>query len=59
MADGWRFHEGRYQIWIANGVGPNGKLLPASAYADATSGGFVLGPELPLALYRLEGDGWN
>jgi hypothetical protein len=59
MADGWRFQEGRYQIWIAHGVSPDGKLLPASAYADDTTGGFVPGPELPVSLYRLEGDGWN
>jgi hypothetical protein len=59
MADGWQIQEGRYQIWMANGVDQNGGLLPKSAYADATTGGFALGPELPVGLYRLEGDGWN
>jgi hypothetical protein len=59
MADGWQFQEGRYQIWMGNGVGQNGSLLAASAFADATTGGFLLGPELPVGLYRLEGDGWN
>ena len=59
MADGWQVQDGRYQIWIANGIDHNGRLLPASAYADNTTGGLVLGPELPVALYRLEGDGWN
>jgi hypothetical protein len=58
MADGWQFHDGRYQIWIANGVAQGGTLLPTSAYADETTGGFVRGPDLPVALYRLEGDGW-
>ncbi len=59
MADGWQIYNGHYQIWIANGVAQNGKLLPASAYMDVTTGGFVSGPELPVSLYRLEGDGWN
>jgi hypothetical protein len=59
MADGWQIHDGQYQIWIANGVAQDGTLLPASAYADATTGGFVSGPALPVGLYRLEGDGWN
>lgn len=59
MADGWQTYHGRHQIWIANGVAQNGTLLPASAYADETTGGFVYGPELPVGLYRLEGDGWN
>ena len=59
MADGWMMYKGRYQIWIANGVAQDGTLLPASAYADETTGGFVYGPELPVGLYRLEGDGWN
>ena len=59
MADGWQIYDGRYQIWIANGVAQDGTLLPASAYADAATGGFVSGPALPVGLYRLEGDGWN
>ena len=59
MADGWQTYHGRYQIWIANGVAQDGTLLPASAYADETSGGFAYGPELPVGLYRLEGDGWD
>jgi hypothetical protein len=59
MADGWQIYDGRYQIWLANGVAQNGTLLPASAYADDTTGGFLSGPELPVGLYRLEGDGWN
>ena len=58
MADGWRTYEGRHQIWVANGVSQNGTLLPFSAYADETTGGFVYGPQLPVELYRLEGDGW-
>jgi len=58
MADGWRTARSGHQIWIANGVAKDGTLLPASAYADATTGGFVYGPDLPIALYRLEGDGW-
>jgi hypothetical protein len=58
MADGWQYYDGRYQIWLANGVAQNGTLLPASGYADETTGGFVNGPTLPVGLYRLEGDGW-
>jgi hypothetical protein len=59
MADGWQIYNGQHQIWIANGVAQDGRLLPASAYAGATTGGFVSGPELPVGLYRLEGDGWD
>jgi hypothetical protein len=59
MADGWQVQDGEYQIWIANGVAQDGTLLPASAYASATSGGFVPGPALPVGLYRLEGTGFN
>jgi hypothetical protein len=59
MADGWAVHDGRYQIWIANGVNRNGALIQASAYADETTGGFVYGPQPPVALYRLEGAGWD
>jgi hypothetical protein len=59
MADGWQIRDGQYQIWLANGVAQDGTLLPASAYADATTGGFLSGPDLPVDLYRLEGDGWN
>jgi len=59
MADGWQVQNGRYQIWIANGVAQNGTLLPASAYADETTGGFDYGPEVPIGLYRLEGDGYD
>jgi len=58
MADGWQIQQGEYQIWLANGVAQNGTLLPASAYASA-SRGFTYGPQLPLALYRLEGSGWQ
>lgn len=57
MADGWQVLDGEYQIWIANGVAQDGTLLPASAYASETSGGFDYGPELPVGLYRLEGAG--
>ncbi|MBN1583532.1 MAG: hypothetical protein JXA89_22680 [Anaerolineae bacterium] len=59
MADGWRTYNGRYQIWLANGVAQNGALIQASAYADETTGGFVYGPRPTVALYRLEGTGWN
>ena len=59
MADGWQMDDGQYQVWIANGVAQDGTLLPASAYADAISGVFVSGPDLPVGLYRLEGDGFN
>jgi hypothetical protein len=59
MADGWQIYEGRYQVWLANGVAQDGTLLPATAYADSTTGGFVSGPDLPVGLYRLEGDGLN
>jgi hypothetical protein len=58
MADGWKYHKGRYQIWIANGVKKNGALIGASAYADHTTGGFQYGPTPAVKLYRLEGDGW-
>jgi hypothetical protein len=58
MADGWQIYQGQYQIWMANGVAQDGTLLPASAYASATSGGFQYGPEVPVGLYRVEGDGW-
>ena len=58
MADGWQIYDGRYQIWIANGVAQDGTLLSVSAYADETTNGFVYGPGLPVGLYRLEGDGW-
>jgi hypothetical protein len=59
MADGWQVDHGHYQIWLANGVSQDGRLLPISAYADETTGGFVYGPEIPQALYRLEGDGFD
>jgi hypothetical protein len=59
MADGWQVQDGRYQIWLANGVSQNGALLPATAYADEVTGGFVYGPEVPIGLYRLEGDGFD
>ena len=59
MADGWQTYNGQHQIWLANGVSQDGQLLPASAYASETSGGFVYGPELPVELYRLEGTGYN
>lgn len=58
MADGWQMYQGQYQIWMANGVAQDGTLLPISAYASATSGGFQYGPEVPVGLYRVEGDGW-
>lgn len=57
MADGWQVYDGRYQIWLANGVAQDGTLLPASAFADQTTGGFQSGPGLPVGLYRLEGEG--
>jgi len=59
MADGWQIHDGRYRIWIANGVAQDGTLIQTSAYADETTGGFVYGPKPVVALYRLEGDGWD
>jgi len=59
MADGWQVADGQYQIWLANGVAQDGTLLPISAYASETSGGFQYGPEVPEGLYRLEGDGWE
>jgi len=59
MADGWAVQNGRYQIWIANGVAQSGALIRSSAYADETTGGFVYGPQPPVALYRLEGAGWD
>jgi hypothetical protein len=59
MADGWQVVNGEYQIWLANGVDQTGQLLPASAYASPTSGGFQYGPMVPEGLYRLEGDGWD
>jgi len=58
MADGWQIYQGQYQIWMANGVAQDGSLLPISVYASATSGGFQPGPDVPVALYRGEGDGW-
>ncbi|MFL7791025.1 MAG: hypothetical protein AB8I69_02710 [Anaerolineae bacterium] len=58
MADGWQMYQGQYQIWMANGVAQDGTLLPFSAYASATSGGFQYGPDVPVGLYRVEGDGW-
>jgi hypothetical protein len=59
MADGWQVADREYQIWLANGVDQNGSLIPVSAYASETSGGFQYGPVLPEGLYRLEGDGWE
>ena len=59
MADGWQIYNGEYQIWLANGVDQTGQLLPTSAYASETSGGFLDGPKVPEPLYRLEGDGWE
>jgi hypothetical protein len=59
MADGWQMYHGRYQIWMANGVAQDGTLLPISAYADETTGGFQAGPEMPIPLYRGEGAGWQ
>jgi hypothetical protein len=49
---------GQYQIWMANGVAQDSSLLPISVYASATSNGFQPGPDVPVALYRGEGDGW-
>jgi hypothetical protein len=57
MADGWQIYRGRYRIWMANGVAQDGTLLPISVYADETTGGFVGGPEVPIAMYRGEGTG--
>jgi hypothetical protein len=59
MADGWRIQNGRYQIWLVNGVDGAGSLIHASAYADQTTGGFVYGPQPAKAAYRMEGDGWQ
>ncbi|MFZ5918178.1 MAG: hypothetical protein ACOYZ7_14645 [Chloroflexota bacterium] len=59
MADGWQIVGGEYQIWLANGVAQDGTLLPVSAYASATSGGFAYGPAPPVSLYRLEGAGFQ
>lgn len=59
MADGWQTHHGEYQIWIANGVAQDGTLLPVSAYASESSGGFQYGPEMPVGMYRLEGASYN
>lgn len=58
MADGWKIHNGRYQIWIANGVAQDWSLIGATAYADESTGGFVYGPPPLTSLYRLEGDSW-
>jgi len=58
MADGWAIRNGQYEIWIANGVAQDGTLLPYSAYASETSGGFQYGPKMAVALYRGEGDGF-
>ncbi|MBN1218090.1 MAG: hypothetical protein JXM69_04120, partial [Anaerolineae bacterium] len=58
MADGWQMYQGQYQIWMANGVAQDGSRLPISIYASATSVGFQPGPDVPVALYRGEGDGW-
>ena len=58
MADGWKMHNGRYQIWIANGVAQDWSLIGATAYADESTGGFVYGPPPLTNLYRLEGDSW-
>jgi hypothetical protein len=58
MADGWQIYQGQYQIWMANGVAQDGTLLPISAYASAEPVGFQNGPEVPVGLYRVEGDGW-
>jgi len=58
MADGWQVVHGSYQIWLSNGVDQNSRLLPASAYAGETTGGFLYGPGMPVSLYRVEGDGW-
>ena len=30
MADGWKMHKGRYQIWLANGVRSDGALIGKS-----------------------------
>jgi hypothetical protein len=59
MADGWRIQNGRYQIWLVNGVDATGNLINTSAYYDQTTGGFVYGPQPAEAAYRLEGDGWQ
>ena len=59
MADGWKIHHGRHQIWIANGVAKDWSLIGATAYADASTGGFVYGPPPLSKRYRLEGDGWS
>jgi len=58
MADGWKVHEGEYQIWIVDGAG-SGAMLQASAFMDATNYGFVYGPPPQVPRFRLEGDDWN
>ncbi|MBN1483948.1 MAG: PKD domain-containing protein [Chloroflexia bacterium] len=60
MADGWKYHQDRYQIWLANGgdgVGSLFAFLQSSVYLDRTTPGFVYGPIPAVATYRQEGDG--
>jgi hypothetical protein len=59
MADGWGMTDQGYELWIANGVAGDGSLLPASAFFREGMSGFAYGPEVPEALYRLEGDGFQ
>jgi hypothetical protein len=56
MADGWKIHEGRYQIWLANGLDMDHNPFQASAYLDP-QGAFVYGPAPNVALFNTEGDG--
>lgn len=58
MADGWKIHEGRYQIWLANGLGEDNQPLQTSAYFDSQVGQFVYGPAPSVALFNTEGDGY-
>jgi len=59
MADGWRIHEGEYQIWMAGGAKFDHQITRDSAYMDSQSGGFQYGPILIEDVARAEGDNWG
>lgn len=60
MADGWAVRDGRYQLWMANGVGGDSfNFYPRSLYFEEGDTVFQYGPDVPEPLYRLEGTGFD
>lgn len=58
-ADGWKWDGGQYQIWLMNGLDPNLVHWQGSAWIDAASPAWQIGPPMAAPTYRTEGDDWN